>query len=74
MLGRQINARSSFVGAFVVMLGLIRDVKLPVVLVLATSGGTRSAGEIVLDVKQTRMSKNFARRRAVGFRPCLNKC
>ena len=56
------------------MFGFRKNVKFPVVLVLVTSGGTRSAGEIVLDVKQTRMSRNFARRRAVGFRPCLNKC
>ena len=53
------------------MFGLRKNVKFPVVLVLVTSGGTRSAGEIVLDVKLTRMSRNFARRLAVGFRPRL---
>ena len=32
------------------------------------SGGIKSAGDTVPNVKQTRMSRNFARRHAVGFR------
>ena len=54
------------------MFGFRKNVKFPVVLVLLTYGGTRSAGEIVLDVIRTTMLRNFARRHAVGFRSCCS--